>query len=108
MILTELIEECSIERLFSYLVMARGDLKGLLALAEILKRKDAQGYPEQLEAMKLSFWHWIYCALVYSSDMFVGIHSSQPLYEGKQLMSEVAGFLTPNQLADFTLSEVKK
>ena len=103
----ELIAECSIERLFSYLVMAKGDMKGLLALAEILKRKVAQGYPEQLEAMKLSLWHWFYCALVYSSGVFVGIDSIQPLYDGKQLTSEVAGFLTPNQLADFTLSEVE-
>ena len=58
--------------------------------------------------MKLSLWHWFYCTLVYASGVFVGIDSTQPLYDGKQLMSEVAGFLTPNQLADFTLSEVKE
>ena len=54
MILAELIAECSIERLFLYLVIGKGDMKGLLALAEILKWKDARGYPEQSEAMKLS------------------------------------------------------
>ena len=37
----------------------------------------------------------------------MGIDSTQPLYDGKQLTSEVAGFLTPNQLANFTLSEVE-
>ena len=107
MILAETITECSLEPLFSYLVMAEGDMKGLLALAEILKKKDAQGYPKPLKAMKLSLWHWFYCTLVYSSDVFVGIDSTQPLFDGKQLTSEVAGFLTPNQLADFTLSEVE-
>ena len=39
MILTELIEECSLERFSSYLVMASGDMKGLLALAKTLKRR---------------------------------------------------------------------
>ena len=58
MILAELIAECNLECLLSYLVMAKGDMEGLLALAEILKKKDAQGYPEQLEAMKLSLWRW--------------------------------------------------
>ena len=69
MILAELMAERSIERLFSYLVMAKRDMKGLLALAEILKRKDAQGYSEQLEAMKLFLWHWLYCAILYSSSI---------------------------------------
>ena len=39
--------------------------------------------------------------------MFVGIDKTQPLYDGRQLISEVAGFITPNQLHDFTLSEVE-
>ena len=108
MILAELIAECGLERLFSNLVMAKGDMKGLLALAEILEKKDAQEYPKQLEAMKVSLWHWFYCALVYSSGVFVGIDSTQPLYDGKQLTSEVTGFLTPNQLADFSLSEATR
>ena len=82
-------------------------MEGLLGLAEILKKKDVRGYPEQLEAMKLSLWHRFYCTLVYSSGVFVGFDSTQPLYDGKQLTSEVAGFLTPNQLADFILSEVE-
>ena len=60
MILVKMIAKCSLEHLFSYLVMARGDMKGLLTFAEILKKKDAQGHPEQLEAMKLSLWHWFY------------------------------------------------
>ena len=105
MILAELIAECSLERLFSYLVMTRRDMKRLLALAEILKKKDAQGYSEHLEAMKLSLWHWLDCTLVCSSGVFVGIESTQPLYDENQPTSEVAGFLTPNQQADFTLSE---
>ena len=42
-----------------------------------------------------------------SSVFVVGIDATQPLYDGKQLTSEVAGFLTPNQLAEFTLSEVE-
>ena len=57
--------------------------------------------------MKLTSWHWFYCALVYSSGVFVGIDSTQRLNDGKQLTSEVARFLTPNQLADFTLSEIE-
>ena len=57
--------------------------------------------------MKLSLCHWVYCSLVFASGLFVGIEKTQPLYDGRQLVSEVAGFLTPNQLADFTLSEVK-
>ena len=44
---------------------------------------------------------------MYSSGLFVGKGSSQPLYVGRQMTSEVAGFLTPNQLAEFTLSEVE-
>ena len=43
MILTELIAECSLEHFLSYLVMARGDMIGLLEFAKLLKRKDAQG-----------------------------------------------------------------
>ena len=69
--------------------------------------KDAQGHPEQLKAMKLSLWHWICCTLMYSSGVFVRIDSTQPLYDGRQLTSEGAGFLTLNQLADFTLPEVE-
>ena len=107
MILVELIAECSIEGLFPYPVMAKRDMKGHLALAEIPKRKDAQGYPEQLEAMKLFMRHWFYCALVYLSGVFVDIDSIQPHYDGNQMTSEVAGFLTPNQLADLILSEVE-
>ena len=57
--------------------------------------------------MKLSLYHWIYCSLVFASGLFVGIDKRQPLHDGRQLVSEVAGFLTPNQLADFTLSEVE-
>ena len=43
MILVELTGECSLERLFSYLVMAKGDMKGLLALAEVLKIRMHEG-----------------------------------------------------------------
>ena len=39
MTLAELITECNLERLFSKLVMAKGDMKGLLALAKILEKK---------------------------------------------------------------------
>ena len=107
MILAELLLKCSLEHFFSNLVMARENMKGLLAFAEILEMKDAQGHPGQLGVMKLSLWHWIYCTLVYLSGVFVGIDSTQPLYDGRQRTSEVAGFLTPNQLANFTLSEVE-
>ena len=103
-ILAELIAECSLERFFSYLVKARGKMQELVAFAKILRKKHAQRHPEQLEAMKRFLWHCIYCSLVYSSGLFVYIDSTPPLYDGRQLISEVAGFLTPNQLADFTLS----
>ena len=78
MIVAELVAECSLERFFSYLMMARGDIKGFLAFAEIQKKKGAQGHPERLEAMKLSLWHLMYCSLVYSSGVFVGFDSSHP------------------------------
>ena len=38
--------------------------------------------------------------------LFVGIDRNQPLYDTRQLTSEVIGFLTPNQLADLALAEV--
>ena len=57
--------------------------------------------------MITSLHHWIYCSLVFSSGLFVGVDKNQPLYDGRQLVTEVVGFLTPNQLADFTLSEVE-
>ena len=71
MILAELIAECNLDRLFSYLVMARGDMKWLLAFAATLKKKCVQGHPEQLEAMKLSLWYWMYCSLVYFSGLLL-------------------------------------
>ena len=107
MILTDLITESNLEWLFSYLVLSRGDIKGLTALAELLQKKDAQDYPAHLAKMITSLHHWIYCSLVFSSGLFVGVDKNQPLYDGRQLVTEVAGFLTPNQLADFTLSEVE-
>ena len=107
MILAEKIAECSLERFFSYLVMRRADMQGLVAFAKILQRKDAQGHPEQLEAMKLSLCHWIFCSLVYFLGLVVGIDSTQQLYYGRQLISEVARFLTPNQLVDFKLSKME-
>ena len=57
--------------------------------------------------MKLSLWHWMYCSLVFSSGVFAAIGLSQRLYHSRQLTSEVAGFSTPSQLADFTLSEIE-
>ena len=57
--------------------------------------------------MTISLYHWIYCSLVFASGLFVGVDKNQPLYDGRQLVTEVAGFLTPNQLADFTLSKVE-
>ena len=39
MIVAELIAECSLKRLFSYLLMAKGDMKSILALVEILKKR---------------------------------------------------------------------
>ena len=53
----------------------------------------------------MSLWHCIYCSLVYYSG--VGIDSSLPLYDNRQLTPEVTGFLTLNQLADFTFTEVE-
>ena len=107
MILADLTTECNLEWLFSYLVLAHGDIAGLTALAELLQKKDAQEYPAHLERMTISLYHWIYCSLVFASGLFVGVDKNQPLYDGRQLVAEVAGFLTPNQLADFTLSEVE-
>ena len=107
MILTDLVTECNLEWLFSYLVIARGNISGLTALAKLLQRKDAQDYPAHLERMTTSLYHWIYCSLVFASGLFVGVDKHQPLYDGRQLVTEVAGFLTPNQLADFTLAEVE-
>ena len=107
MILANLVTECNLEWLFSYLVIAQGDIKGLTTLAGLLEKKDAQEYTAHLEAMNLSLYHWIYCSLVFASGLFVGIDKKQPLYDGRQLVSDVAGILTPNQLADFTLSEVE-
>ena len=88
-------------------MIAQGDITGLTALAELLGRKDAQKNSAHLETMKLSLYHWINCSLVLVSGLLVGIDKRQPLYNGRQLVSEVVGFLTPNQLADFTLSEVE-
>ena len=107
MILANLVTECNLEWLFSYLVIARGDITGLTALPELLQKKDAQDYPAHVERMTISLYHWIYCSLVFASGLFVGVDRNPPLYDGRQLVSEVAGFLTPNQLADFTLSEVE-
>ena len=73
MILADLVTNCNLECLFSYLVIAQGDLAGLIALAELLGKKDAQEYTTHLEAMKLSLCHWIYCSLVFASGLFVGI-----------------------------------
>ena len=44
---------------------------------------------------------------MYSAGLFDGIDSTQLLYDGRQLVSELSGFLAPNQLVDFTLSEVE-
>ena len=82
-------------------------MNGPIAFTATLIQKDAQGHPKQLEPKKLSLWHRIYCSLIYSSGLFVGIESIQPLYDGRQLTSEVAVFLTPKQSAYFTLSEVE-
>ena len=106
-ILADLVTKCNLEWMFSYLVMAQGDFTGLTALAGLLEKKDAQEYTAHLEAMKLSLYHWIYCSLVFASGLFVGIDKTQSLYDGRQLVSQVAGLLTPNQLADFTISEVE-
>ena len=65
--------------------------EGLVSVAGILKRNDARGNSEQLEATELSLWHWIHCSLVYFSGLFVRIDITHPLYDGR--------------LADFTLSE---
>ena len=73
MILADLVTNCNLEWLFLYLVIAQGDLVGLIALAELLGKKDAQEYTAHLEAMKLSLYHWIYCSLVFASGLFVGI-----------------------------------
>ena len=88
-------------------MIARGNISGLTALAKLLQRKDAQDYPAHLECMTTSLYHWIYCSLVFASGLFVGVDKHQPLYDGRQLVTEVAGFLKPNQLADFTLAEVE-
>ena len=63
MILTDLMTECNLEGMFSYRVMAQGDMTGLTALAELLKKNAAQEHPAHLEAMKLSRYHWINCSL---------------------------------------------
>ena len=106
-ILADLTTECNLEWLFSYLVLARGDIAELTALAELLQKKDAQEYPAHLERMTISLYHWIYCSLVFPSGLFVGVDRNQLLYDGRQLVTEVARYLTPKQLADFTLSEVE-
>ena len=51
-------------------------MKGLVSFAGIQKKKKAQGHPDQLEAMKLSLWYWIFCRLVYPLDLVVGIDST--------------------------------
>ena len=107
MILAEIFAECSLERFFYYLVMTIADMQGLVTFAKILQRKDAQGHPEQIEVMKLSLFHWILCSLVCFLGLVVGIDSTQPLYYGRQLISKFARFWTPNQLADFKLSEME-
>ena len=107
MILANLITECNLEWLFSYLVIARGDITGLTALELLLQKKDAQDYPAHIERKTISLYNWIYCSLVFASGLFVGAERNQPLYDGRQLVSKVDGFLTPNQLADITLSEVE-
>ena len=89
------------------MVLARGAVEGLIVFAELLGKKDAQGNPAQIEAMKKSLCHWIYCTLVFVSGHFVRIDKTQPLYDTRQLTSEVVGFPTPNQLADLTLTEVE-
>ena len=61
MLLLDVTIECNLEGFFSYLVMARGDMDGLMAFAKLLEQKDAQGHAAQLETIKRSIWHWIYC-----------------------------------------------
>ena len=39
MILADLVTECNLEWLFSYLVIAQGDIAGLTALAELLEKR---------------------------------------------------------------------
>ena len=73
MILAELIADCSLQRFFAYLAMARGEMNGPFSLAETLL----------LEALKLSFWHWVYRCLVFFSGLFVGINYTQPMYDGR-------------------------
>ena len=94
MILANLITECNLEWLFTYQVIARGDITGLTALAELLQKKG--NYPAHVERMTTSSYHWIYCSLVFASGLFIGVDRNQPLFDGRQLVSEVAGFLTPN------------
>ena len=107
MILADLTTECNLEWLFSYLVLAHGDIERANSPCRAVTKKDAQEYPAHLERMTISLYHWIYCSLVFASGLFVDVDKNQPLYDGRQLVTEVAGFLTPNQLADFTLSEVE-
>ena len=69
MILADLTTECNLEWLFSYLVLARGDIAGLAALAELLQKRDAQEYPAHLDRMTILLYHWIYCSLVFASGL---------------------------------------
>ena len=58
--LAELVAESNLEFWFVFLMMALGDVQGLTALVELLKRKVAQEHPALIEAMKLSLYHWIF------------------------------------------------
>ena len=80
MILADLVTVCNLEWLFSYLVIARGDITGLTALVELLQKKDAQEYLAHPERMTIFLYHWIYCSLVFASGLFVGVDRNQPLY----------------------------
>ena len=48
MLLLDVTVECNVEGFFSYLVMARGDMDGLMSFAKLLEQKDAQGHAAQL------------------------------------------------------------
>ena len=45
MILADLVTKCNLEWLFSYLVIAQGDVAGLTALAEILEKRTRKNTP---------------------------------------------------------------
>ena len=77
MMMIDFLIKRKLEGFFSDLVLERGDMMGMIAIAEILDRKDAQWHPSQLEEMRQSLWHSIYCTLVYFAGQLVGSESTQ-------------------------------